>query len=294
MKSKGSANMDTETEGKGTTMPEKPAGQEEAADVKGAVRRQFSQTAAHYRASQVHAGGVELEQMLALARLRGDETVLDAGCGPGHTALAFAPHVGQVIAVDLSQEMLAEGRRLARERGIDNVEFRLGDVEALPFPEGSFDLVTSRYSAHHWPHPLQALREFRRVLRAGPRPGRLLLADVVSFDDFTVDTHVQAMELLRDPSHVRDHTVGQWLAMLDRAGFQGEAAFTWALRLDFASWVARMETPALQVAAIRALLQQAPEEVRQALRVEADCSFTFPCAVFQGVLADGTAPTGEG
>ncbi len=285
--------MGVEAETEGTTTPEFPVNQEEAPNVKGVVRRQFGQTAAHYRTSQVHARGVELDRMLALAHLRGDETVLDAGCGPGHTALAFAPHVGRVIAVDLSQEMLAEGRRLARERGIDNVEFRLGDVEALPFPEGSFDLITSRYSAHHWPHPLQALREFRRVLRAGPRPGRLLLADVVSFDDFTLDTHVQAMELLRDPSHVRDHTVGQWLAMLDRAGFQGEVAFTWALRLDFASWVARMETPALQVTAIRELLQQAPEEVRQALQVEADCSFTFPCAVIQGVPAEGAAPTGE-
>ena len=91
--------------------------------------------------------------MLALADLSGDERILDAGCGPGHTALTFAPHVAQVVGVDLSDQMLDQGRRLAAERGLTNVEFRTGDVEALPFDSGEFDVVVTRYSAHHWPAP---------------------------------------------------------------------------------------------------------------------------------------------
>ncbi|RIK46142.1 MAG: SAM-dependent methyltransferase, partial [Chloroflexi bacterium] len=154
----------------------------------------------------------------------------------------------------------------------------------LPFPDGSFDLVTTRYSAHHWPRPVTALREFRRVLRPG---GRLLLGDVVSFDDPTLDTHFQAIELLRDPSHVRDHTIAEWLTLLETAGFRAEVAHTWEIHIDFAAWIARMATPAPSAAMIRTLLANAPAEVRAALRVEPDSSFYMQCALLRGITRRG-------
>jgi len=210
--------------------------------------------------------------MVDLAQLSGNECILDAGCGPGHTALTFAPNVRQVIAVDLAAAMLEQGRTLAAGRGIANVEFRRADVEALPFADAAFDVIATRYSAHHWPNPQAALAEFHRVLR--PDAGRLLLADVISFSEPVIDTHLQTVELLRDPSHVRDHTTEQWLAMLAAAGFTAEVVYVWDLRLDFTSWVSRMATPSAAVALIRELLTNAPVEVKSALRVEPDCSFT--------------------
>lgn len=252
-------------------------------DVKSAVQRQFGQVAANYGISEVHARGVDLEKLVHTAGLTGQEVVLDAGCGAGHTALALAPFAAEVIAVDLTEPMLEQARQLAAGRKLSNVEFRLGDVERLPFDASKFDLVVSRYSAHHWPNPQNALREFRRVLRPD---GVLLLADVVSFDDYTADTHVQAIELLRDSSHVRDHTAGQWMTMLTVAGFQAEIAYRWDLRLDFQSWVERMNTPAPAVATIRQVLDGAPAEVRRALRIEPDHSFTFRCAILRGTIHD--------
>ena len=215
--------------------------------------------------------------MVAAAKLRGDERLLDAGCGPGHTAMAFAPHVGEVVALDLSDAMLEQGRGLAADRGLTNVEFRQGDAEHLPFDDDSFDRVTTRYSAHHWPHPAAALAEFRRVLRPG---GRLLLADVVTFDDYTADTHLQAIELLRDGSHVRDHSAAQWLTLLQAAGFAAEVVYTWSVYIDFAEWVARIRTPSQQVAMLRTLLAHAPDEVKSALQIQPDGSFTLQCAFF--------------
>ena len=105
--------------------------------VKQAVESHFSPVAAKYASSVVHAQGDELEMMLDLAAVIGSERVLDAGCGPGHTALTFAPHVAEVVGVDLSDAMLAQGRQLAAERSLTNVEFREGDVEALPVEDGS-------------------------------------------------------------------------------------------------------------------------------------------------------------
>ena len=138
--------------------------------------------------------------------------------------------------------------------------------------------MVSRYSAHHWPHPEAALAEFRRLLR---QDGAFLLADIVSYPDFTLDTTLQALELLRDPSHVRDHTEAGWLALLTAAGFAAEVVYRWPVRLDFATWVERMATPPATVAVIRWLLDGAPTEVRTALAVEPDHSFTIQGALFR-------------
>jgi hypothetical protein len=113
----------------------------------------------------------------------------------------------------------------------------------------------------------------------------MLLVDVVSYDTPVLDTHLQAIELLRDPSHVRDHTTDQWLAMLAAAGFQAAVDTEWDLRIDFTSWVERMMTPAPAVAMLRTLLDQAPAEVRHALNVEADSSFTLRCALLRATRA---------
>jgi ubiquinone/menaquinone biosynthesis C-methylase UbiE len=250
-------------------------------DVKESVQRQFTPVAANYATSAVHVAGLDLTAMLAAAGVRGVERALDAGSGAGHTALAFAPLVAEVIAVDLTEAMLAQGRKLARDRGIINIAFKRGDVERLPFPDSSFDLVTSRYSAHHYPHPLTALREFARVLKPG---GTFLLVDVVAPDDPTQDTFLNTIELLRDPSHVRDHTIEQWRRMLESAGFAAEELETWLLRLEFESWVARMHTPFLAITQIRMLIEGAPREVRAALAIEQGYSFSVPTALLRGRL----------
>ena len=248
-------------------------------DVKETVQQQFGRVAANYATSAVHVGGPDLAAMLDAWPLRGDELVLDAGAGAGHTALAFAPLVGHVIAVDLTDPMLEQGRQLAAERGIDNVEFRAADVECLPFEDATFDLVTSRFSLHHCPHPRTAAGELARVLKPG---GGLILVDVVSPEEPAADTVLNAIEILRDPSHVRDHSVSQWRQMLEAAGLHAEQAGAWPLRMEFEAWVRRMETPAAAAAQVRALLDRAPAEARSALRVEPDHSFCLPVALMVG------------
>lgn len=244
------------------------------------VQQQFGAVAAQYAISPVHASGPDLTAMLDAAP-HGAAHMLDVGCGTGHTALAFAPRVSDVVAIDLTEAMLLQGQRLAAEQGIANVTFQRGDVERLSFAAETFDLVTSRYSAHHYPHPDEALREIRRVLKPD---GVFLLVDVVAPDDPTQDTFLNTIELLRDPSHVRDHSVNQWLAKLESAGFVGETLGMWQVRLAFDSWVERMRTPAGAVAQIKWLADGAPREVHAAFAFERDHTFQVTTGLLRGRL----------
>ncbi len=246
--------------------------------VKTVIQQRFGSVAEQYRASAVHAAGEDLQRLAREVQRMNAACVLDAGCGAGHTAVAVAPFVQEVAAYDLTEPMLRQVEQLATERGCTNVVTQRGDVENLPFESASFDAVVSRYSAHHWPRPVLALREFRRVLKPG---GVFLLSDIVSPEEPVLDTFLQTIELLRDPSHVRDHTIAQWEAMLAQVGFQSEVLFTWKLPLDFQSWVARMATPADNVAVIQLLFDGAPLEVRAEMNIQADYRFSLQGALIK-------------
>lgn len=263
-------------------MPNHPA-----QDVSGQVRQQFASVAANYRTSAVHAAGPDLDRMIALAALGDDARVLDAGCGAGHTAIAFAPLARQVIACDFTPAMLQQLEALAKERAVTNVCAQLADVERLPFSSRSFDLVASRYSAHHWRRPERALAEFRRLLKPG---GALLISDIMAREDYAQDTFLQTIELLRDPSHVRDYRVSEWRALLASAGFATEVIMTFDLTLHFATWTRRMETPRQQAAMIMTLFNGASSDIRRAFRAPArvtndDFEFVIPGAVIRGSVA---------
>lgn len=228
--------------------------------IKQSVQQAFASAAANYSTSTVHAKGADLAAMVEIAKLHASAVVLDAGCGAGHTALAFAPLVQQVIAYDLTPPMLEQVEKLAVQRGITNVQTQQGDVEHLPFDDASFDLVVSRYSAHHWVQPEAALKEFARVLKPN---GQFILSDVVAPDaDYTADTFLQTLELLRDPSHVRDHSAQAWLAMLTDAGFDGKITLRFDIPLHFGQWLQRIGTPPVLADAIRALMVGAPPEMK--------------------------------
>jgi ubiquinone/menaquinone biosynthesis C-methylase UbiE len=236
------------------------------------VEAQFGPQARAYVESAVHSQGADLEAIGALARALRPDVALDLGAGGGHVAYALAPHARRVVATDLSPAMLAAVAETARGKGLTNIETAEAAAERLPFADETFDFVASRYSAHHWRDFVAGLREARRVMKRG---GRAVFADAYSPGEALLDTHLQAIELLRDHSHVRDYSLAQWLDALARAGFAIEACRTSRLRLDFPDWIARMRTPEDNVKAIRALQNASAEETKAHFAIEPDGSFAL-------------------
>lgn len=241
-----------------------------------AVRDRFSASANLYAASGVHSTGPDFDRMIAAARLRGSERVLDLGTGTAHTALAFAPHVREVVGLDLTAEMLEAGSRLAKERGVENLELRQGAAEALPFADGEFDVVCARQCPHHFRDLPKAVSEAARVLQPG---GTLLVVDSISLPDPKLDTFMNAVEILRDPSHVRNYSLREWREMSEGAGLAVEEQADWLLPLEFEDWIRRGGTPPTAVAQLRAMFDQAPDEVRHAYEIHAPSSYDFSLPV---------------
>jgi SAM-dependent methyltransferase len=209
------------------------------------VDAQFGPRAKAYVESAVHARGPDLEALEVVVSGVRPARALDLGTGGGHVAYLMARHAGSVTASDLSREMLAAVVAAAKDRGLTNVEVAEASAERLTFDNEWFDFLCCRYSAHHWRKPEAA----------------------------ALDTHLQAVELLRDTSHVRDYTTSEWIAALNRSGFALQTFRSWRLRMDFPTWIARMQTPPDNVRAIRALQTAASREISGHFEIEADGSF---------------------
>jgi len=234
--------------------------------------RHYAPRAEDYVTSQVHAAGEDLDQVEAMLRAAAATRVLDLGCGGGHVSYRAAPYAGEVIAADVTSQMLEMVAKTASERGLHNIKTRQAAAENLPFDDASFDVVICRFSAHHWQAMGAGLRQAKRVLAAG---GSAMFIDTVAPANPVLDTHLQAVELLRDASHVRNYDLAEWTAALGRAGFRITGVTPRRLRMEFSTWIARTRTPPHHAEAIRSLQKMASETVQNHFAIEPDGSFTI-------------------
>jgi ubiquinone/menaquinone biosynthesis C-methylase UbiE len=251
--------------------------------IKDLVQTQFGAAAQAYVTSPTHAAGDDLRRLLELAKLSGDERVLDVATGGGHTALAFAPHVREVVAVDLTQQMLDAAQAFARSKGATNIRFVRAEAEALPFEDARFEVVVSRIAPHHFADPFAFARESARVLCEG---GLFLLDDNMAPADRELDAFMNRFEQWRDPSHVRAYTPPEWAKMLAEAGLEVDVVDPLAPKAyEFAAWVARMRMPEPERDALERWLVAAPQRCKEFfnLKVE-DGHVRSICGCF-GIIA---------
>jgi ubiquinone/menaquinone biosynthesis C-methylase UbiE len=234
------------------------------------VQEQFGANAAAYVTSTVHAQGASLTRLVERVAPSPDWRILDVATAAGHTALAFAPYVATAVGLDLTPQMLPLAAQLAGERGAANLTFTVGDVDDLPFADGTFDAVTCRIAPHHFPDISRFIAEAARVLR--PKGVLAVVDNVVPGSRLRgkkadkqreAGAYVNAFEKLRDPSHVRCLSYEEWLDALTAEGLTVEVQETLDKRLTFETWAAR-HTPEMQTR-LRVLLLRAPAAVAEFL-----------------------------
>ena len=175
----------------------------------------------------------------ALAKA-GQGNVLDVACGPGVVTAAIAPGANSVVAFDATEQMLEKAKARCAKAGLRNVEFRRGDAESLPFEEAQFDGVVTRLAVHHFANPQRAFDEMFRVLRPH---GTVVIVDVVSSEDEGESNLQNAIERLRDPSHVRMLPASELDACVARSGFRDLQHATWDKSREFEEWMGIVNDP---------------------------------------------------
>ncbi|MDB5726052.1 MAG: ubiE [Novosphingobium sp.] len=239
----------------------------------------YGPRASAYVLSAVHASGPDLDQMEGLLSAKRSGRVLDLGCGGGHVSYRAAQYADEVIACDVTPAMVAAVEATAAARGISNIRGVVGAAEALPFADAYFDAVLCRFTAHHWADLPAGLAEARRVAKTG---ALLVFIDTVAPVDRACDTHLQTIEYLRDPSHARNYTVAELEGALAVAGFGNESVTVRPLRMDFAVWTQRTNTPADRISILEGLQREAGAEVRTQFAIGADGSFDIEAVTFTG------------
>ena len=178
---------------------------------KNEVRKNFGQRASEYRLSTTHGNPVDLERMINLIKPTSDDIALDVATGGGHTAIALAKFVNQVVAIDITPEMLAEAEMASNQESISNIEFRMEDVHKFNISDSQFNIVASRFAVHHFSDVKRALMEMCRVLKPG---GKFYILDCSVFDGEEAEKEINHIELLRDSSHQCSYSPRLWHQLL--------------------------------------------------------------------------------
>ena len=189
----------------------------------------WDERAEAYRTSAVHADGGDLDLVVEMCDPRPGVKVLDVATGGGHVARRLRAEGAEVVTLDPAPGMQPDV---------------VAAAEALPFEDGSFDVVVSRLAAHHFTSIGDAVGEMARV------SNRLVVID----DHDYVDEETEQAEQLRDPSHVRAYSADDWKDMLGSAGLEVERIESFAMTIDFVSWFARTGTEPAVAERVRELL----------------------------------------
>jgi ubiquinone/menaquinone biosynthesis C-methylase UbiE len=204
------------------------------------VRQEFTRQAGQFAAAAAVTRDDLVRRFVDAVPVGAGWVVLDAACGPGIITAALAPRVREVVAFDLTPEMLLRARQRCAAAGLTNVTFREGSATDLPFAGASFDAVATRLSLHHFQHPAQPLAEMARVLKPG---GSLVVADVSSSEVAEESELHNAIEILRDPSHVRMLPESELLGLVRGAGLRIEHHTHWDEAREFEEWARIVDDP---------------------------------------------------
>ncbi len=215
----------------------------------------FDSASDNYLKSSDHRTGSDLEYFTDIFGSMRFERSLDVASAAGHFANAFNADIK--ITTDLSLNMLKKGREAF---GLDAPV--LAQAQYLPFLSDTFDLVGCRIAMHHFRCPCMFFGEVARILKKG---GYFILIDSIVDDG---DEHLNAIELMRDPTHIKSHTVEDIKGMAEAEGLTTYEAAIFPKRHDFREWVTRLNPSEEVCSQVENMFQNLPEDYAERYRLE--------------------------
>lgn len=214
------------------------------------IREEFKKQAASWGRNEISP---HLRWVVDHLDLQPHLEVLDVAAGTGLLSRAISPHVKQVVALDITPEMLAQGQSEADRQGITNIGFEQGAAEALPYPTASFDMVVTRFSVHHFKSPGVVIREMCRVCRQG---GNLVVIDIVSSEEKELAARYNNVERLRDSSHTQALSPSGLKKIIEDAGVKILKYYSREVENSVDDWLDFTHTDENQRRQILALMQR--------------------------------------
>jgi len=244
--------------------------------------KQFGKQAEAYSKGNIFVDGFHLSKIVERSGVKEIHRVLDIATGSGFLALEFAKRSSNVIGCDITREMLLHAKEKQINSGVTNIDFLLSDVESIPFPDASFDIVSCRFAFHHFPNPEKALLEMKRVCR-----GRIVLVDGVSSQDHKKSSFHNEIEKMRDPSHVRIQPLIEIKKMFEDTGAVIKDISHWNIPQDFDEWITRAGTEDVKAREIRRLMMESLTDDSTGLRVKLEngmLGFTYDTVILMAEI----------
>ena len=201
------------------------------------VRQSFKKQAEKFAA--YHMSKTEYtDYLIKRIGAKGTEHALEVAAGTCICGRALAPFVKDITCLDLTEEMLAQGKKLTEKDQINNIYFQTGNAEELPYDSETFDLVVTRLSFHHFDHPKKPFQEMKRVLKKG---GKLVVWDMEAVEESLREID-DKIENMRDPSHTRILSREEFEKLFEK-DFTLQCEETTLVPVNLKSWMKLTGTP---------------------------------------------------
>lgn len=204
------------------------------------IQQAFTQQAAGFESERMNFSKQDyLDYVVQKIAPSKTDAVLEVAAGTCACGRTIAPYAGNVVCLDMTPAMLSVGKSEAGKNHLDNMTFVLGDAAELPFLNGSFDIVLSRLAFHHFPDVKQPFAEMVRVLKPG---GKVVLIDMEAAEEPLRETE-DGIEKMRDPSHVRNLSENEMLALYRDNGLPVSCCEVTKMPVVLQSWLEHTKTP---------------------------------------------------